>query len=42
MITQVEDIGQAMDAGMTDSLKGLQTEVDSVVAGSKRPGPFKE
>ncbi|CAM9302806.1 unnamed protein product [Scytosiphon promiscuus] len=42
MIAQVEDIGQAIDAGMTDSLKGLQTEVDSVVAGSKRPGPFKE
>ncbi|CAM9091371.1 unnamed protein product [Ectocarpus fasciculatus] len=42
MITQVEDIGQAIDVGMTDSLKGLQVEMDTVVAGSKRPGPYKE
>ncbi|CAM9588839.1 unnamed protein product [Ectocarpus sp. 12 AP-2014] len=42
MITQVEDIGQAIDVGMTDSLKGLQVEVNTVVAGSKRPGPYKQ
>lgn len=33
---------QAIDAGLTESLQGLRTEVDEVVKGNQRPGPFKQ
>lgn len=35
-------LAQAIDVGMTESLKGLQVEIEGVVAASKRPGPYKQ
>lgn len=33
---------QAIDVGLTDSLKSLQVEINDVVKGSQRPGPFRQ
>lgn len=35
-------VAQAMDVGLSDSLRGLQVEIDEVVKGSQRPGPFRQ
>ncbi|CAM9666488.1 unnamed protein product [Ascophyllum nodosum] len=42
MISQLEELGQAADAGLTDFLRGLQVEIDDVVKSNQRPGPFRQ